>query len=254
MAEKYCRDCCLKRPIADFSANRRSRDGLALYCRDHLAERAARSRGARRTEPVRYRSRPRDVAVSPGSKWCPGCGEVRPETEFARSRASATGIASYCLPCHKERGKRTIAERGGSRTYRLTRRYGISAEEADAMLEEQGGLCAICRTAPAQHLDRDHEAGAVRALLCFNCNGGLGQFKDDPFLLHLAAFYVQHHHSQQALAALEDAAGSGPEGASRPGGPPVGSPRRPGTRSTSARGTGRTSTSRRQTRAGEADH
>ena len=41
--------------------------------------------------------------------------------------------------------------------------------------------------------------GAVRALLCFNCNGGLGQFKDDPLLLHAAAYYVQFHTIRQEI-------------------------------------------------------
>jgi Recombination endonuclease VII len=121
------------------------------------------------------------------------------------------------------------------------------------MLESQDGLCAICRAAPAVHVDHDHVTGAVRALLCFNCNGGLGQFKDDPGLLHLAAFYVEHHIQQQALATLQEAVRNAPEGASPPGNPPVGSQRRPGTRSTGSRGTGRTSRSRRRTQAGEAD-
>jgi hypothetical protein len=207
MEEKYCRDCGHKRTVADFSANRRSRDGLAFYCRDHLAQRAARSREARRIEPVRYRSRLRHIVVPAGSKWCPDCGEVKPERDFARSRASASGIATYCLPCHNERGRRSIAKRGGSRTYHLTRRYGISAEEADAMLAEQGGLCVICRAAPAEHVDHDHATGAVRALLCFNCAGGLGQFKDDPLLLHAAAYYVQFHTLRQEALAEQSAAG-----------------------------------------------
>jgi hypothetical protein len=56
------------------------------------------------------------------------------------------------------------------------------------MLEVQGGLCAVCKAAPAVHVDHDHVTGAVRALLCFNCNGGLGQFKDNPELLHAAAY------------------------------------------------------------------
>ena len=93
-----------------------------------------------------------------------------------------------------QRSRHGVAEKvGGSRTYHLTRRYGITAAEADAMLEAQGGVCAICRAAPAAHVDHDHATGAVRALLCFNCNGGLGQFKDDPTLLHAAAYYVEFH-------------------------------------------------------------
>jgi hypothetical protein len=79
------------------------------------------------------------------------------------------------------------------------------------MLEDQGGLCAICRTAPAAHVDHDHQTGAVRALLCFNCNGGLGQFRDDPGLLHLAAFYLEHHGERQALQVLVEPASNEPE-------------------------------------------
>jgi hypothetical protein len=131
----------------------------------------------------------------------------------------------------------------------LKRRYGITAAAADALLDQQGGLCAICRAAPAVHVDHDHATGAVRALLCFNCNGGLGQFKDNPNLLHAAAYYVAFHTARQEIAA----AIRGPDAASRPGEPPVGSQRRPGTRSTSSRSTGRASTARRQTQAGEAD-
>jgi hypothetical protein len=135
----------------------------------------------------------------------------------------------------------------------LTRRYGITAEEADAMFERQGGLCAICRAAPAKHVDHDHATGAVRALLCFNCNGGLGQFKDDPDLLKAAADYVRFHTISQQVIAAFAAAGIGPVRAIRPGEPPVGSDRRPGGRSNSTRTTGRTSGSRRRKTAGEAD-
>ncbi|MGY2066358.1 endonuclease VII domain-containing protein [Blastococcus sp. SYSU DS0619] len=104
------------------------------------------------------------------------------------------------------------AKVGGARTYHLTRRYGITAAEADVMLAAQGGLCALCRRAPAEHVDHDHATGAVRALLCFNCNGGLGQFRDDPELLHVAAFYVEHHRAQQALAVLARTGGGEPDG------------------------------------------
>ena len=45
------------------------------------------------------------------------------------------------------------------------------------MFAVQGGVCAICEEAPASHVDHDHETGRVRGLLCFNCNGALGQFR-----------------------------------------------------------------------------
>ncbi|WP_347056842.1 endonuclease VII domain-containing protein [Blastococcus sp. HT6-30] len=147
-----------------------------------------------------------------GSKWCPDCGNVQPVAGFPRSRAAASGYGTYCLPCHNERGKASRAKVGGSRTYHLARRYGITAAEADVMLAAQGGVCAVCRTNPAEHVDHDHQTGAVRALLCFNCNGGLGQFRDDPDLLHMAAFYVQHHREQQALALLQAVGSADPDG------------------------------------------
>ncbi|HJX42925.1 MAG TPA: endonuclease VII domain-containing protein, partial [Geodermatophilus sp.] len=130
-----------------------------------------------------------------GHKWCPDCDSVKPLEEFPRTPASRTGRATYCLPCHNLRGKASKDKVGGSRTYHLKRRYGITAEEADAMLAAQGGLCAICRGAPAAHVDHDHQTGRVRQLLCFGCNGGLGQFRDDPAALRAAAGYVERHRA-----------------------------------------------------------
>src|SRR3954454_20151121 len=145
MDTKSCRDCGAHRRVSEFSKNKRSRDGLAFYCREHLAERSARSREARRVEPRKHRFAPTSVAVPDGHKWCPDCGVVKPLQQFPRTVASRTGRATYCLPCHNARGKASRDKVGGSRTYHLTRRYGISAAEADLMLDSQGGLCAICR-------------------------------------------------------------------------------------------------------------
>jgi hypothetical protein len=119
------------------------------------------------------------------------------------------------------------------------------------MLKAQEGLCAVCRAAPAAHADHPHETGAVRALLCLNCNGGRGQFEDDPLLLHLAAAYVAAHRSQQLLEKLAQTLVICPD--ARPDDtPPVGSQRDP-ERTRGDRLTGRTSGSRRRKPAGKAD-
>jgi hypothetical protein len=81
----------------------------------------------------------------------------------------------------------------------LKRKYGISTEQYDAMLMEQGGHCALCpRTQPAPNpkvrrfsVDHDHGTGRTRRLLCQWCNTAIGFLNDDPTLLREAANYVE---------------------------------------------------------------
>src|SRR4051812_28326410 len=137
MNTKFCKDCGGYRPVSEFPTNARCRDGLAFYCREHLAERSLRSREARRTKPRVNRQPPTGVVIPEGRKWCGDCGEVKELGEFVRTRASRSGYGSYCLPCHSARCRANANKRGGYRTYHLTRRYGITAAEADYLLEQQ---------------------------------------------------------------------------------------------------------------------
>ncbi len=63
------------------------------------------------------------------------------------------------------------------------------------MLAAQHGVCAICQTAPAIHVDHDHRTGQIRGLLCFRCNAALGQLADDPLVLRRAARYLERSRS-----------------------------------------------------------
>jgi recombination endonuclease VII len=211
VSTKLCRDCGQHRPVGDFWRDRRRSDGLAFYCKVHARQRWFMSRDRRAGIPKHRFAR--EVVVPDGWKWCPDCDTVKPLTDFPRTRANKSGTYTYCKPCHNIRGKASKEKVGGSRTYHLKRRYGITADEADLMLDAQNGLCAICEAAPAAHVDHDHDAGTVRQLLCFNCNGGLGQFKDNPALLRAAADYVERHR------ALEGSTGSRPEARDETGDP-----------------------------------
>ncbi|MBV1852937.1 endonuclease VII domain-containing protein [Catellatospora tritici] len=71
--------------------------------------------------------------------------------------------------------------------------------EFDAMLAAQGGVCAICGAPAPEHVDHDHLFGNVRGILCFNCNGGLGQFKDDRANLRKAIDYLEETSWQRVL-------------------------------------------------------
>lgn len=61
------------------------------------------------------------------------------------------------------------------------RRYGLTVERFEDMLEMQAGLCAMC-TVPmtpgkGTNVDHDHATGQVRGLVCRACNIGLGWFE-----------------------------------------------------------------------------
>lgn len=80
------------------------------------------------------------------------------------------------------------------------RNYGIGVREWQAMFEAQGGRCAICRgegfLMRAHHeatlmVDHDHNTGAVRGLLCHNCNRALGLLQDSALIVREAATYLE---------------------------------------------------------------
>lgn len=77
-----------------------------------------------------------------------------------------------------------------TRAAQIRYRYGVEAVSIDAMLAEQGGLCAICRTNPATHIDHCHDSGSVRGILCPPCNKGLGHFEDNEERLMAAVAYL----------------------------------------------------------------
>ncbi len=82
--------------------------------------------------------------------------------------------------------------------YNLKRAFGITLEEYDAMLQKQGGVCAVCGNPEKTHqngfplaVDHYHETKKVRGLLCLNCNRGIGHFEDNPELLAKAIQYLE---------------------------------------------------------------
>lgn len=127
-------------------------------------------------------------------KKCAKCGMSKPEDQFPRNKNYADGRHCNCKTCHNAQVRESRRRlHGGSRHYHLKRRYGIGAADVAAMIEEQGGLCPICRKRPAVHVDHDHESNAVRGILCEMCNGGLGQFKDDVDRIRSAISYLERH-------------------------------------------------------------
>jgi hypothetical protein len=114
-------------------------------------------------------------------------------TANARSSASWPGNdATVTITTSWQREYRR-ENREAERSGHLRRTFGLTLEEYEQLLAAQGGRCAICRSEPGKislHVDHDHETGKVRGLLCFRCNGGAGQFKEDVELLARAIDYL----------------------------------------------------------------
>jgi hypothetical protein len=74
------------------------------------------------------------------------------------------------------------------------RRYGITKNDAMALIEKACSKCQICGSPFSDiskpHIDHDHKTGRLRGVLCRNCNSGLGLFGDNPKLLKIAIGYL----------------------------------------------------------------
>lgn len=83
----------------------------------------------------------------------------------------------------------------------LKRRFGITYENYQQRLRQQAGVCAICKKTEVSKVgrlavDHNHRTGKIRALLCSNCNRGLGCFKDSSELLQAAVIYLKEYHEE----------------------------------------------------------
>ena len=102
-----------------------------------------------------------------------------------------------------KQNKRAISKRGADwyadnkdkvKCTVLSRTYGITLEERDAMILEQDSRCAICTTElTTPCVDHCHTTGEVRGILCHNCNLFLGNAKDNVTTLENAITYLKRN-------------------------------------------------------------
>lgn len=155
------------------------------------------------------------------TKQCSTCKQTKILAEFYADHRKPDGRESRCRICKcaavrryreenpevarasaKKSRKKQYATTGRARVLRS--KYGITPEQYDTLLVEQGGVCLICGEGPSGRsnngdlheylaVDHDHETGKVRGLLCVPCNRGLGFFRDDPQRLQSAIEHLARH-------------------------------------------------------------
>ncbi len=93
------------------------------------------------------------------------------------------------------------------RNTHLMRNFGISLAEYAEKAAEQDNKCAICNQPETQMrggkvkalaVDHNHTTGAVRGLLCVDCNQAIGKMKEDRNILLAAVKYLDKHSDKSS--------------------------------------------------------
>jgi hypothetical protein len=204
--EKVCRDCGETKPTTEFFKATGYKDGLAIRCKPcYMAQQA------------RYKMRPPRAQTPEGMKRCILCKQTLPIETFGNNKGYHDGLDRVCKPCSAARNaaytranRETLNRKQMERYYKdplkyadyeLKKTYGLAPGTYDQMLAAQGGKCAICgiddpgtrtrRRTRRFAVDHCHDTGAVRGLLCSNCNRGIGYLKHSEENLLAAIRYLR---------------------------------------------------------------
>lgn len=92
-------------------------------------------------------------------------------------------------PARRQKQKDTF------RANKLRKLYGLTPDEYDQMLTQQGGVCAICKTQkPSKYnlpVDHDHDTGQVRGILCIPCNRAIGYLENPSWRAQAETYLAQ---------------------------------------------------------------
>ena len=155
---------------------------------------------------------------------CTQCNTAKPLEEFGEDKKGKHGKKTICHACKRAESKEyrvknvaTIREYQKrtrdnlrftvkSRERYIKNTYGLAWEDYEKMYEDQKGSCKICKKhiklyrssedihqKDVANVDHNHNTGAVRGLLCGDCNRGLGLFKDNVVAVRSAAEYLENY-------------------------------------------------------------
>ena len=139
------------------------------------------------------------------TRVCRECKIKYPIEHFYKHVGSRTS-EGYRRPtcktcCYKHSMKWQKSNPDKAKVYRrrnkLKKKYGISLEKYDEMLQKQNGVCYICQRSQANgkplYVDHCHKSGIIRKLLCEKCNFTLGLMDEDKTLLNRLIDYINEH-------------------------------------------------------------
>ncbi len=204
-ATRECRICKQTLPLNRFSFHSTMTDLMSSECRE--------CRGKQAKERALQKKASVQKMDFPKTKICKVCGNEKSITDFNLHYGNKDLHRKECIDCQKLHARAyypTIKEEARAKGkiwyrenktlnhgYHLKRKFNLSREVYQKMLDEQCDRCKICGSDKPRgrydnfSVDHDHKTGEIRGLLCSFCNTGIGQFQDDPSLLRKAAKYLE---------------------------------------------------------------
>ena len=138
---------------------------------------------------------------SPLMIWCIGCNKTFGLKQFPPKKEGLYGRGDTCKLCLQNKKDEEKLKQTNETLKSYAKRESTTAEELLELYNNQNGSCKICKRKFKIELiskrgglfvDHCHKSGAIRGLLCLNCNSGLEMFNDNLLLLHNAIDYLNN--------------------------------------------------------------
>lgn len=170
-------------------------------------KRLARRKATCRKADKKYKKNNPEKVIASHKKWRENNPEklilIRRKASKKYKENNAEKIIQYnkehyqknrekAIQSSKDRYKKDIEKYKWATKKRL---YGITECEYFSMIEAQQGCCLVCECSLSYkefHIDHNHTTGAIRGLLCRNCNWLLGHASDNVKILSNAIEYLNH--------------------------------------------------------------
>lgn len=137
-----------------------------------------------------------------GRKLCGTCDGWLPVSRFTRSISRSDGLAARCTKCERSQA--------------LKRKFGITLEQYEELLEAQAGGCAVCGKTQQENrrrlaVDHDHSCcpgqitcgRCIRGLLCSSCNLHFGAIGDSLTHIEAMAAYLRSKTSLEGACPVD---------------------------------------------------
>lgn len=142
------------------------------------------------------------------TKVCKDCGEEKHTTEFSYHPETKDNLRGNCKVCRSIKSEATRDKSrkkdynrdyytSQSRRNQIMKKYGITLEQYEELLEKQDHKCAICDKHKDEFkinlaVDHNHITGEIRGLLCAYCNHRvIGRHRDGNLLRKMADYVDQ---------------------------------------------------------------